>query len=429
MRLPAPAIVISAIVVAVACHDGTPPTSPDVGGAGGAFSQSRTETNKTAVCHAAGRVDDPRFVEVSVAGGAAAAHLIQHEGDYPVTPRTPCPPPPTTGPNVRICKATDSEFLHGRFYEFDVSGEPVSIRTETCEHRTFRVGTPVTITEDIPTGSQLHSITITPPTAGTANVPAATANILAGIDVTEVMFTNSAVSGQLAICKQVEPVGLVGRHFPFFVDVFGATGTSHPGLFFFVTPTSVGSPPGTCVPAGSYPLGTRVRVREEMNYGSLWFGIETIAITVDPADRLVPGSLNLFGRNVTATIGEGTTQVRFVNARQLGELQICTVSPPGFSGTTRFNLVTGWSDGPVPPVDVPANGCAPVVETGLGWPGVLAGAPMQIAQVIPAGQRVTAITVAPSDVPVDPGNPASGVVGLEPGPGTTTVTFYNAWAP
>jgi hypothetical protein len=415
------------VVGAASCHDATAPPGADARLVGSALTQVNP---KTAVCHAAGSVADPKFVEVRVGGGGAAAHLgaggtsrAGHEGDYLVTARTPCPPPPT-GPNVRVCKAVNSEFVADRIFEFDVNGEPVSFRGPTCAERTFRVGTPVTITETIPAGLHLQSIDITPPSAGTGDIARAIATVVAGIDVAEVTFANHAVLGQLTICKQVEPVGLVGRTFTFFVTVFRPL---DPGALYFITPTSVGGPPGFCVPAGSYPLGTVVYVVEEFfGSGGFWFGVETTSITVVPADRLW-SSPSLFFRQVGVTIGEGTTQVRYVNARRLVELRICKVSPPGFTATTRFHLDIGGADGPLPPVDVPANGCALVTETGLGWPGVPVNAPIRIAEVIPAGQRVAAITVDPSGLFSGLPDLASGIVLLGAGRETTTVTFHNVW--
>ena len=134
--------------------------------------------------------------------------------------------------------------------------------------------------------------------AGTGEIASATATVVAGTDLAEVTFANWAVAHHL----QAAGAGGPGRsHLTFFVTVFRPL---NPGPFYFITPTSVGGPPGFCVPAGSYPLGTVVNVVEELGSGGLWFGVETTSITVVAADR-ASGGPSLFNRQVRVAIGEG----------------------------------------------------------------------------------------------------------------------------
>lgn len=428
-------IALLGAVIAGGCQDGTAPPTADPAVIGGVLAQVN---EKTAVCHAAGRGDDPKFVEVRVNSGALAAHMdangtprAGHEGDYLVTPRTPCPPPPPTAPNVRICKAVNTDILLSRFFAFDVNGETVMVRGSQCADRTFRVGTPVTITETILPGTELFSITITPEAAGTGNVAGASATIIAGTDLAEVIFRNHSLLGQLTICKQVNSSSLRSLSFYFEVTRQGA------GPAYYSTPPVNPSapPPGACVSAGTYPVGTELSVFEQFFPGGSYAAVYTPSITVLPANRVVPGSLNLAGRRVSVTIGEGTTEVRYVNARLVGYLQICNVTPAGFTGTTQFLIDAPWRDGSSPTLSLPANQCgfarldAQPGPEGFEFP-VGPSYPIVIREVVPSGLRLDAVTVDPPDrLSGTPQlTPPIAAAGVTIGTGTTTATFHHVWA-
>jgi hypothetical protein len=406
---------VVAALLLTGCQDASVATSPAARMPSSAVAQA---SPKAAVCHAAGRADAPNFVEVSVGGSALAAHLDEHgtpraghEGDYLVTARTPCPPPPTA-PNVRVCKVVDANMPAGRTFTFDVGGEAVTLAGGTCAERTFRVGSSVTITESVATGTALDAIGISPPVAGTTNVAGATATVVAGIDVAQMTFTNRTLMGQLTVCKALGPTGLVGRSFDFFV--------TPPGRYYSITPTTVGGAQ-LCKPIAEYPIGTVVTVFEDLAPSTQNAGIVT-SIAVDPQDRIVAGSLDAASRKVSVTIGEGTTRVDFLNERLLVPFRICKESPAGYTGTTRFLVDAGW-DG-VFDVEVPANGCV-----NLTWPTVGPGVPVNnqatVHEIVPAGLRVAAITVDP------PGHLvylSSESVLVRTGFEATTVTFRNVLA-
>ena len=386
-RIPLTSLVVLAISAAVGCQDAARPTSPEMP-LTEAFSALGGE--KTTVCHAAGRADNLKFAELTLSGAALSAHLGErgsaragHEGDYLVTTRTPCPPP-ATGPNVRICKTVDGEFPLRQF-AFEVNGEEISISGSTCANRTFRVGTPITITETIAAGTALNSITITPPAAGTGDIAARTATVIAGNDLAQVIFGNRVLLGSLVICKQVEPVGLVGKQFEFVVTPHGGS---------FISPPALVMAPGACFAAGSYTVGTAKTVIEVPSLSSLDVGIITSGITVVPADRLVPGSLSLESRRVSVTIGEGMTQVRFVNARPVGSLEICNVTPAGFTGAAQFFVIEMYGDERNVSVTVPANQCVSVHPIGFGFP---VNYSVRIGEAVPSGLRLDAVTVDPPD--------------------------------
>lgn len=414
-RLPWAAVIGLTIGAAMGCQDAARPTSPNLARSGAV---SAVGVEKTAICHAAGGAENPRFVELTVSDAARSAHMDErgkphsgHERDYLVTARTPCPPLLPATPNVTICKAVNADHLLSRFFDFTVNGEKVSVRGSTCVDRTFRVGTPVTITEAIATGTYLYSITITPSTAGTGNVSAATASIVAGIDRAEVIFSNRVRLGGLAICKDVEPAGLFGKLFEFEVTAQGGLATVH------VTGG------GACALVGTYPVGTSVGIVEMVGAGSLDIGIITKGITVQPDDRLVAGSLNLTTRRVSVTIGEGRTDVRYLNARPVGSLEICTVMPAGFTGAPQFFVNAGWADGLLASLTVPANQCATVQPLGFGLP---VGYAVTIGESVPGGVRLDAVTVDPPDHLI---GTTSNTANVLIGAGVTRVTFRHVLNP
>ena len=421
MRVSLIGVAVLASTVAIACQDAAKPTSPDILPNGAPLASGAEQTT---ICHVTGRENNARFIELTASGAARAAHLDErgaprsgHDGDYLVTARTPCPPPPTP-PNVRICKAVNADILLSRFFDFDVNGEATSIRGSTCVDRTFRVGTQVRITEAVAASADLTSITITPQLAGTGNIASTSATIVAGTDLAEVIFGNSARFGQLMICKQVQAAGLVGKQFEFIVMSQGI-----PTQTFFSPPAAM-TAPGACVVAGTYLRGTVATVLEVVGPGTTDLGITTTSISTVPADRLVPGSVNLVSRRASVTIGEGTTQIRFVNARPVGSLEICNVTPPGFTGASHVFVDAEWSDGLLAQVNVPANTC---VSPQPVWLGFLMGYVVRIGEVVPAGLRVDALTVDPPDHLMGTPYPTLAAANVLIGAGTTRVTFRHVF--
>ena len=419
-----------AVVIALGCHDATAPTNAGRLPDGARLAPVSAVGSRTAVCHAAGRAADPHFVELFVGSGAVAAHVdahgsprAGHEGDYLVTARTPCPPPPTP-PNVRVCKIVDANMPPARMFAFDVNGEAASLAGGACLERTVRVGGRVNISETMTEGTVLDAIGVSPATAGSANVAAGTASVVAGIDVAQVTFTNRALMGQLTLCKRMEVGGIIpGYHFWFVV-----TAPSRPGVYYAIN-AGTQAPYGNCTSAGSFPVGTVIGVWEDVAPIAVNFGIRTTSITVEPADRAVPGTLDLTTRRVSVAIGEGSTQVAYVNDRPIGTLRICKNSPPGVTGTTTFSLVDPpWANGNIL-VHVPANGCTIVPRGfGPGELGVPVDANVSIVELIPAGVRVAAISVDPSSRMVGTPDLSQGHVRVRTATGTTTVTYQNVSA-
>ncbi len=142
---------------------------------------------------------------------------------------------------LKVCKAAGPGVTVGTPFTFTAdSSPPISVPAGSAPGGTcvlgpsFPVGTNVTVTETIPAGDAVSSITVAPPgQLGSTNLATGTANVTIGSGVTEVTYTDYSTVGYLEICKQGD------------LDTKGNfTFTVNPGN---LGPFSV--PPGACSPA------------------------------------------------------------------------------------------------------------------------------------------------------------------------------------
>jgi hypothetical protein len=296
-RIQLAAVVSALAVVAISCADSvTPPdASRPLLAKGGAA--------KVAICHAAGRADDPKFVPIEVSENAVSAHMgtqgteqAGHEVDYFITARTPCPPPATPG-IVRICKAVLPGIAAGTPFTFVVSGRNIPTQTVTvaagsCVDLPYRVGTTVNIRENVPTNTVLAGVTLTP---GTGTVTGGTVSAISGTNVAQATYTNrSTVAGLLTVCKVAGSGVAAGTPFDFTIG-----GTA-------VTIPAGAGPGGGCVSSIRLAAAGPVSVVEGQSF------LTTLSsITVSPSNL---GSVSLPNRSASATIVPGVeTRVTFTN--------------------------------------------------------------------------------------------------------------------
>lgn len=304
-RLTLAAVTVALTAAAGAsCRDAAAPTRPVLTDPSPV--QFARAAGEVSICHAAGRADDPKFVEITVSENAATAHLdghgtpqAGHEQDYVITERTPCPPPETPA-QVRVCKVGGAGIPAGTPFSFVVDGQPVTVPAGDCVTRTFRVGTRVTVAETVPANTVLAGLTLTPAAAGTTDLEAGTASVVAGTDVVTLTFTNQAVvAGYLKVCKASTGTPAVTGSF-----AFGIAGV--PGV------TSVSVPVGQCVfvpGTGGLPAGTTVTITEALNANTQLFNITCVPTSG-------PGSCttNVPARTATVVIAGGiTSEVTFTN--------------------------------------------------------------------------------------------------------------------
>lgn len=106
-------------------------------------------------------------------------------------------------------------------------------------------------------------------------------------------------------------------------------------------------------------------------------------------------------------------------APRTGTLKICKVAGPGVAIGTLFTFHVGSQVVMVPAGPAPGGTC----EIGPSFP---VGLPVTVAEQIPAGDAVSAITVAPASQLANGPSLAGGSVTVTVGPGVTEVTYTNA---
>jgi hypothetical protein len=175
---------------------------------------------------------------------------------------------------LKICKVAGTGVEVGTPFTFTVDGTTVTVPAGAGPGGTcvivgeFPHSTVVRITETVPTGMGVSTITVAPAGEARTCTPAAgpnevCAHISGGL-VTEVTFTNIVVPpGILKICKVAGTGITVGGLFAFTVSPAPITGT---GTATVQVPAGP-APGGFCVIVGSFPASTVVTITEEARIG------------------------------------------------------------------------------------------------------------------------------------------------------------------
>jgi hypothetical protein len=111
---------------------------------------------------------------------------------------------------LKVCKVAGLGVAAGSSFSFTAgSGPPFTVPAGTAPGGacvigpSFPVGTSVTLTEKIPVGDAVSSITVAPPSQlVSTNLATGTVNLTIGSGVTEVTYTDQKPTGYLEICKQ-----------------------------------------------------------------------------------------------------------------------------------------------------------------------------------------------------------------------------------
>ena len=402
-RIALAALTVAFIALGVAsCRDAVAPgdTSP---AAMSGPQLAMSAAGRITICHAAGNASDPKYVQLTVAERAAAAHLTErgttaagHELDYAVTDRAPCPPPSTPG-LVNVCKVGTAGVPAGTPFSFTVNGTPLIVATGQCVTLRFRVGTHVDVAEIASANTSLTGLTLVPATAGTTDQQTGTASLIAGVGNTTLTYTNSSTTnGALVICKVAGPGITAGRSFDFHVE----------------------NAPGPTVAAGSCSDPISV-VASTISLGESSSGpdFDVASIAVDPTANRVTGGIT--GVVVKILVGQ-TTTVSFTNESTYGSLVICKVAGAGVGADMEFtfDLRRGAVDVP-DPITLKPGACS--------TPRSFIEGDITINEREPVGFAVTSIVVVPSgNVQVLHDNTA--IVKIVRGT-TTMVTYTNSATP
>jgi hypothetical protein len=166
---------------------------------------------------------------------------------------------------VKVCKVAGPGIATGTPFTFGAGSASFSVPAGPppggycVVGTTAAVGATATVSETIPSGTAVSSITVAPPSAlsGTPNLAAGTVNVTAASGVTEVTYTDYRNTGYLEICK---------------------TGDVKGDYTFYVNPGKLGPftvPAGACSPAIEVTAGTVV-ISEMPGAGPFMSGCSTI---------------------------------------------------------------------------------------------------------------------------------------------------------
>jgi choice-of-anchor C domain-containing protein len=216
-----------------------------------------------------------------------------------------CAPPPQQG-RLKVCKVagpfvavgTPFTFHAGTSGPFTVLAGPAP--GGTCSlGPTFNVGSPVWVTETVPSGMTVSAITVAPlpRLIGTPNLAGGTVQVTIGSGVTDVTFTNRRQTGFVEICKSFKPA-FAGGSYSFTVNPGG--------LGPFVVPA------GGCSPTIEVPAGM-VTITE-----ALPPGVQLVACTTLPSTQQSACNLAAGTSIVNVVPGDVSTQTIAIFANTYG---------------------------------------------------------------------------------------------------------------
>jgi hypothetical protein len=119
--------------------------------------------------------------------------------------------------SLQVCKVAGSGITAGTNFTFNVSGTPVVVPAGGCSSAMAEPAGQVGITETVPGGTALTSVSTSPPGAlVSSNLAAGTATvtITAGA-LTTATFTNASTSGSIQVCKVAGSGITAGTNFTF----------------------------------------------------------------------------------------------------------------------------------------------------------------------------------------------------------------------
>lgn len=222
---------------------------------------------------------------------------------------------------LKICKVGDLGIPVGTPFSFTAGASTFTVPSGgapggTCVlGPTFPVGAHVTVSETIPAGYTVSSITVAPPgrLEGAPNLAGGSVAVTIGSGVTEVTFTDKR-TGFLEVCKN----GDVQGNFNFTVNPGG------PGTFAV--------PAGACSPAIEVAAGS-VLIKEMPSAGTTMVGCATIP----PGQQ---GTCNLGAQTSTVTVAPGDASLMTIAT-------ITNKKITGDAGAVDVSLAKSFAQSPV----------------------------------------------------------------------------------
>jgi hypothetical protein len=318
---------------------------------------------------------------------------------------------------LQVCKVAGSGVAIGTNFSFSVAGTPVTVAAGagplgTCSAALVVPALPATITETIPSGTALASVS-TLPGAGlliSSDLAAgsATVAIVPG-GQTIATFVDTIppppVTGFLQICK-VAGIGVtLGTNFTF--DVAGTPVTVAAGLLS----------PASCSAALTLPAG-QVLIAETLPIGTAMTAVSTL-----PSAGLLTAS-NLAAGTATVTVNAGVqTTATFTDsvAPVTGVLRICKVAGSRVADGTLFSFDVAGTPITVHAGPAPGGFCSTPLALPVG--------PVIVTETLSVGFQLTAISSLPSESLVSSDLAAGRATVTVNAGGQTVLTFENARLP
>jgi len=318
---------------------------------------------------------------------------------------------------LQVCKVAGSGVTVGTNFSFSIGGTPVTVPAGpaplgSCSAVLVVPSVPASITETIPSGAALAAVSTLPGTGLliSSDLAAGTATVAVNPGgQTIATFVNTIppppITGFLQICKIAGSGVTLGTNL-----TFNVAGTP-------VTVAAGPPSPGSCSVALALPAG-QVPITETLPIGTSMTAVSTL-----PNAGLLTAS-NLAAGTATVTVVAGAqTIVTFTDSvtPTTGFLQICKVAGTGVFAGTNFTFSVAGT-----PIIVPA-GLAP--GGSCSGPLPLPAGPVTVAETLPLGVQLTAVSASPGGSLVSSDLAAGQATVTITAGGQTVVTFQNARIP
>jgi hypothetical protein len=318
---------------------------------------------------------------------------------------------------LQVCKVAGSGVAAGTNFSFNIAGTPVTVPAGpaplgSCSAALVVPALPATITETLPAGTNLASVTTTP-AAGllmSSDLAAGTATVTVNPGgQTTATFVDTVppppTMGFLQICDDAGAGVMAGTTF-----AFNLAGTP-------VTVAAGPPSPASCGPVLTLPAG-QVLIGETLPSGTVLTDVATL-----PNAGLLVGDNLPAGTATVLVIAGSETIATFTEAEAptTGFLQICKVAGTGVAAGTNFGFSVAGTAVIVPAGPAPAGSCSGLLE--------LPDGPVNIREIPHIGLQLTEVSATPDGALVTRNLTTGQATVTIFGGGHTVVTFENARIP
>jgi len=318
---------------------------------------------------------------------------------------------------LQVCKVAGSGVVVGTNFSFSVGGTPLTVPAGaapggSCSTALVVPALPATITETIPSGTVLASVSTLPGAGLLISSDLAAGSALVTVNPggqTIATFVNTIppppTTGFLQICKIAGSGVTIGTNF-----TFNVAGTP-------VTVAAGPPSPASCSLALTLPAG-QVLIAETLPNGTVMTAVSTL-----PSAGLLVASDLAAGTATVTVIPGAQTIATFTDAvaPTTGSLLICKVAGTGIVDGTNFTFSVAGTPVTVPAGPAPAGSCGGLLPLPAG--------PVLVAETVPIGMQLTAVSATPGGSLVSSDLAAGQATVTIAAGGQTVITFQNARIP